>query len=65
MKIRTLISVKHDKKLHAPGVELDVEDDLGKDLIGTGCAEKVLVEPPATDTDAATTKPTPAKSTKA
>lgn len=65
MKIRTLISVKHDKKLHAPGVELDVEDDLGKDLIGAGRAEKVLVEPPAETAETETEKPTPAKNSKA
>ncbi|AWJ86326.1 hypothetical protein TSH58p_22690 (plasmid) [Azospirillum sp. TSH58] len=65
MKIRTLISVKHDGKLHAPGVELDVKDALGKDLIEAGRAEKVLVEPPADTAETETGKPAPAKNSKA
>ncbi|GAA4247517.1 hypothetical protein GBZ26_11325 [Azospirillum formosense] len=64
MKIRTLISVKHDKKLHAPGTELDVASDLAKELIETGSAEKVLVDAPDT-AETETGKPAPAKSTKA
>ncbi|CAO3453878.1 hypothetical protein [Azospirillum argentinense] len=64
MKIRMLISVKHDKKLHAPGTELDVASGLAKELIEAGCAEKVLVDAPDT-TEAETGKPAPAKPTKA
>ncbi|TWA76443.1 hypothetical protein FBZ83_11994 [Azospirillum brasilense] len=61
MKILTLISVKHDKKLHAPGTELDVPPGLAKELIESGCAERVLVDPPPTADEAETGKPTPTK----
>ncbi|MCW2242801.1 hypothetical protein [Azospirillum canadense] len=45
MKIRTVVSVKHDRKLHTPGTELDVKDEAGKALIAACHAEKILVEP--------------------
>lgn len=47
MKIRTLNSVKFQGKLHPPGTELDVPNDVAKPLLEAKSAEKVLVEPKA------------------